>query len=517
MSRLILTKGRAALYKSSYFLTSKRQTSGFQLLDRIRRHQVSNRTQRFSTGTPVWKDAPEVKGEKSEESETLDLDRWKSVMISQATFKDQDISAEVEANDDGEILEDSGGSLKDSSSLAATRELVLMWREAGKLVPQEMTEEDVRTLAELTTKSGRKKYLKFLAIKERYRLAHKEKQQRKKAEREALMMEKGELDSNAEDEEGQEEQKLKNTMFLQFWGRSLDKLLAWRSAQAMLFDQPLVFDMSYESNMSRREIENTVSQLLEVEGCNRRATEPFHLHFCNLQPDAPYKQELVKRYSAETWDRLLVTSTERQHIDLFPREQLVYLTADSPNVLRTFDHSKVYIIGALVDRSIQSGLSLANAKRLKLATARLPLDEYLHWEVGAKNLTLDQMIRIMLTIKDTGNWEEALKFVPKRKHDGFHKQKTQSRATNNIARGFTNHGSRQNSNGLVNSGERDTGRTFLNLNKSDRKSTFSGRDRLSGLSDARESTSSPKVRTSFKSDMEAKKYVHKRNTWWEDE
>jgi len=84
-----------------------------------------------------------------------------------------------------------------------------------------------------------------------------------------------------------------------------------------------------------------------------------------------------------------------------------------------FDHSKVYIIGAMVDRSIHSGVSLASAKRLRLTTARLPLDEHLDWECGAKNLTLDQMMRIMLTLKHTGCWEQALAFVPKRKHAGF--------------------------------------------------------------------------------------------------
>uniref|UniRef100_A0A3B5L1A3 tRNA methyltransferase 10 homolog C n=1 Tax=Xiphophorus couchianus TaxID=32473 RepID=A0A3B5L1A3_9TELE len=297
-----------------------------------------------------------------------------------------------------------------------------------------MTEEDLQTLAGLTTKSSRKKYLKYLAVKEGHKQARKEKQQKKKADKEASMKQRKELENSEEEEGDQDGHRLKNTMFLQFWDRTLDKLLGWRTAQAMRFGQPIVFDLSYASNMSRREIENTVSQLMEVEGWNRRATEPFHLHFCNLQPDSLYKKELVKRYGAETWDRLLITSTEQHYIDMFPREQLVYLTADSPNVLRSFDHSKVYIIGALVDKSIQSGLSLANAKRLKLATARLPLDEYLHWEMGAKNLTLDQMIRIMLTIKDSGKWEEALQFVPKRKHDGFYQRQTQTEVSNDRPR-----------------------------------------------------------------------------------
>uniref|UniRef100_A0A3Q1G1A1 tRNA methyltransferase 10 homolog C n=1 Tax=Acanthochromis polyacanthus TaxID=80966 RepID=A0A3Q1G1A1_9TELE len=324
------------------------------------------------------------------------------------------------------------------------------------------------------------------------------------------------LKEDDEDDEGGP--KFKNTLILPFWNRSLDNLLAWRSAQAMVFGQPLVFDMSYQSDMSRRELGNTVSQLMEVEGWNRRATEPFHLHFCNLQPGGLYEQELLKRYGAETWDRLLITSTDRQHVDVFPHEQLVYLTADSPNVLRTFDHSKVYIIGALVDRSIQSGVSLANAKRLKLATARLPLDEFLHWEMGAKNLTLDQMIRILLTLKETGKWEEALTFVPKRKHDGFHQKKTE--ITNNRARSDTNQGQRHGANMSMSSEEKNSARTFISqgIYKPHKESGFSGGDRMSGPAGVREKKqATSKIRTSFKSNMETRKSTGKNKMWWKNE
>uniref|UniRef100_A0A8B9HRN2 tRNA methyltransferase 10 homolog C n=1 Tax=Astyanax mexicanus TaxID=7994 RepID=A0A8B9HRN2_ASTMX len=216
------------------------------------------------------------------------------------------------------------------------------------------------------------------------------------------------------------DEELKNTFLMKFWSRSLDTLLFWRSAQAMQYGQPLVFDMSYDQHMSSHDAKNTVSQLLQCEGWNRRSVDPFHLHFCNLQPNSVYHQELLKRYGQETWERLFITTTSQRHVDIFPRENLVYLTADSPNVLRTFDHNKVYIIGAFVDRSAQSGVSLANAKRLKLATARLPLNEHLQWDCGAKNLTLDQMIQILITIKETGSWEKALEFVPIRKHGGFY-------------------------------------------------------------------------------------------------
>ncbi|XP_067259306.1 tRNA methyltransferase 10 homolog C [Chanodichthys erythropterus] len=323
-------------------------------------------------------------------AEKLDLDAWKSVMKSQA-------------------LDPS------PSALDVNRELVEMWHQAGKFVPKNITDEQLEDLAALTTKSAKRKFLKFLAIKEAHKISKKEKRDKKKSER----------DTDAETEEREEREGLKNTFLMKFWNSSMDRLQNWRAAQAMRFGQPLVYDMSYEQHMTRREMENTVSQLLETEGWNRRAADPFHLHFCGLQPGGAYHRELLKRYGEETWKRLLITATARRPVDVFPREDLVYLTADSHNVLRTFEHGKVYVVGAMVDRSIHSGVSLANAKRLKLATARLPLDEYLDWDSGAKNLTLDQMIRILTTVKDTGSWKQALEFVPKRKHCGFHqRQKT---------------------------------------------------------------------------------------------
>lgn len=484
-------------------------------------HQRHIVTRHLSTGRPVWKDAVQPKGDKPEETETVDLDKWKSVMRSQAASQErQQLPDEEEASDDDddddENLKEPGGNLKDGSLLEATRDLVVMWRQAGKLVPQEMTDEEVQTLAELTTKSARKKYLKFLAIKEGHKMARKERRQQRRAKREDSMGQRRGQDGEAEEGDEQGGQGCRNTIIPQYWNRSLDRLLGWRSAQAMVFGQPLVFDMSYGSNMSRREVDNTVSQLMEVEGWNRRATEPYHLHFCNLQADGPYKQELLKRYGAEAWDRLLVTSTDRQHVDVFPHDQLVYLTADSRNVLRTFDHSKVYIIGAMVDRSIKSGLSLANAKRLKLATARLPLDDFLHWEMGAKNLTLDQMIRIMLTIKDTGKWEEALKFVPKRKHAGFHEH-TEKEITNNRVRGVRNNGPREDGDRWIQSGERAFKNEGQSLYRSNKQSGFTGRNRMAGLPGDRENTPAAiRVRTSFNGVVEGRKGAGKSKMWWDD-
>ncbi|XP_032155131.1 tRNA methyltransferase 10 homolog C [Sapajus apella] len=329
----------------------------------------------------------------STSSEEPELDRWKTTMKS--SVQEECVSTI--------------SSSKDEDPLAATREFIETWRLLGKEVPEHITEEELKTIMECVSKTAKKKYLKYLYTKEKVKKARKIKKERKAAAREEAK--KVSLLENTE------EDKQQNFLFLRLWDRNMDIAMGWKGVQAMQFGQPLVFDMAYENYMKPKELQNAVSQLLESEGCNRRNVDPFHIYFCNLKIGSVYHRELVKRYG-EKWDKLLLTATEKSYVDLFSKDSIIYLTADSPNVMTTFRHDKVYIIGSFVDKTMQPGTSLAKAKRLKLATECLPLDKYLQWSIGTKNLTLDQMMRILLCLKNTGNWEEALKFVPTRKHTG---------------------------------------------------------------------------------------------------
>lgn len=40
---------------------------------------------------------------------------------------------------------------------------------------------------------------------------------------------------------------------------------------------------------------------------------------------------------------------------------------------------------------------------------------YLNWGLGGKSLALNQIVSILLDIKSTGNWQHALRHVPRRK------------------------------------------------------------------------------------------------------
>ncbi|NXN50921.1 TM10C methyltransferase, partial [Rynchops niger] len=323
-------------------------------------------------------------------SEKLDLDAWKKVMKSGLQ---EEVSETVSEH-------------KELSTLAAAREILDMWRLAGRSVPENISEEQLKTFMECPSKSAKKKYLKYLHLKELYKKNDKRKMDEKREKKQEAQKRASETDET------------KRSSLVCLWANAMDKAYSWRAAQAMIFGQPLVFDMSYEKDMSVREVTNTVRQIVLSESCNRRSVDPFHVHFCNLKDDSLYHKEFIKHYR-EAWGKLLITVTDQCYTDIFPKDKLVYLTADSPKVMKTFDHNKIYIVGSMVDKSIKTGVSLARAKRLGLETAALPLEKYLLWNSGAKNLTLDQMMHILLTLKDTGDWKKALEFVPKRKYCGF--------------------------------------------------------------------------------------------------
>lgn len=59
---------------------------------------------------------------------------------------------------------------------------------------------------------------------------------------------------------------------------------------------------------------------------------------------------------------------------------------------------------------------MAKAKKEGLKMAKFPLERYLHWgSHSGKNLTLNQVVDILLDLRLHGSWETALNNVPRRK------------------------------------------------------------------------------------------------------
>lgn len=144
---------------------------------------------------------------------------------------------------------------------------------------------------------------------------------------------------------------------------------------AMQFGCSLVYDFSFEETMSFQETKNTVEQMLMAHNANKIALEPFHVVWANLARDSNTRKILTR--AMVNYEDKPMTFTEKHYLDLYPKEDLVWLTPNAPEVLRKYDPTKVYIIGAIVDKAGQPPVTYAKAKKEGIKAYRLPVDEYI--------------------------------------------------------------------------------------------------------------------------------------------
>lgn len=167
--------------------------------------------------------------------------------------------------------------------------------------------------------------------------------------------------------------------------------------------------------MTPLEVSNTAKQLVLSFGVNRIHRNPFFFHFTNLQFNGKLHQSLAKMIPTignATFPIQLLSDELPENVS---KERLVYLTPDSPNELLKFNEDDVYVIGAIVEKGGKKPLTLAKAKAFDIRTARLPLDRFLLWKQSTKDLTIDQITKIMLDFKSSGEYKLAFKHVPTRK------------------------------------------------------------------------------------------------------
>ncbi|XP_067004068.1 mitochondrial ribonuclease P protein 1 homolog [Anabrus simplex] len=288
---------------------------------------------------------------------------------------------------------------------------VEVMRQEGDKVPANLNINHWKELINMATRSMRRKYLTFLWKNE----VKKANEQKKKEEKKKIREE--ELNVLKQIDDGHIQYGLsRNSIFMRVYDSTITQFDNSRLIQAMQFGQKLVVDCGYDMHMTSRECMNCAKQLMLLFAENRFHRDPFNLYFCNIDRNGHTMKELHKYINTLYDDHFPLNITEKSYLDLFPKENLVYLTPHCREEMLTFDHDAVYIIGGIVDKVNKEPLSLAKAKKEGLRMAKLPLDRYLTWGSGSgKSLTLNQMIQILLDLRFTGDWKIALKHVPRRK------------------------------------------------------------------------------------------------------
>ncbi|KAM6132719.1 tRNA methyltransferase 10 homolog A-like, partial [Pterocles gutturalis] len=101
--------------------------------------------------------------------------------------------------------------------------------------------------------------------------------------------------------------------------------------------------------------------------------------------------------------------------ELIKKEDLVYLTSDSPDVLSELDEKKAYVIGGLVDHNHHKGLTYKKAVEQGIGHAQLPLGNFVKMN-SRKVLAVNHVFEIILAYLEKRDWKEAFfSVLPQRK------------------------------------------------------------------------------------------------------
>lgn len=126
-------------------------------------------------------------------------------------------------------------------------------------------------------------------------------------------------------------------------------ILNSRLIRAMQFSPKIVLDCSYDEHMTKRESINAAKQLMLCFAENRAHDDPFDLHYCNVNTKSISMQYLQRFIPTMHNPEFPMNVQEKCFTELFPKEQLVYLTPHCRTELMEYNPDDVYIIGAMVD------------------------------------------------------------------------------------------------------------------------------------------------------------------------
>jgi len=104
--------------------------------------------------------------------------------------------------------------------------------------------------------------------------------------------------------------------------------------------------------MNEKEVASLCSQIHRCYAINRRQETPFHLKMSNFEGETAdnFRRSFQEheRWNMDIVQQDLGDLVTAKESELSP---IVYLSADSDNVLELIDETSTYIIGGLVDRN----------------------------------------------------------------------------------------------------------------------------------------------------------------------
>ncbi|KAL3850965.1 hypothetical protein ACJIZ3_012847 [Penstemon smallii] len=185
-----------------------------------------------------------------------------------------------------------------------------------------------------------------------------------------------------------------------------------RLQEARINGQNVVIDLEFAHLMTSNELHSLVQQIMYCYAINGRCALPAHLWLTGCQGEMQNQLLRVPGY-----DKWAIEKESQSYVEAFKdqKEKLVYLTADSENVLDELDPKAIYIIGGLVDRNRWKGITMNKANEQGIKTAKLPIGAYLKMS-SSQVLTVNQVVEILLKFLETKDWKVSFfEVIPQRK------------------------------------------------------------------------------------------------------
>ncbi|XP_008050641.1 tRNA methyltransferase 10 homolog A [Carlito syrichta] len=174
----------------------------------------------------------------------------------------------------------------------------------------------------------------------------------------------------------------------------------------------LIIDCSFDDLMVLKDIKKLHRQIQRCYSENRRALHPVQFYLTS------HGGQLKKNMDENDkgWVNWKDIHIKREHYsELIKKEDLIYLTSDSPNVLKELDESKAYVIGGLVDHNHHKGITYKQASDYGIDHAQLPLGNFVKMN-SRKVLAVNHVFEIILEYLETRDWQEAFfTILPQRK------------------------------------------------------------------------------------------------------
>ncbi|XP_033108169.1 tRNA methyltransferase 10 homolog A-like isoform X2 [Anneissia japonica] len=174
------------------------------------------------------------------------------------------------------------------------------------------------------------------------------------------------------------------------------------------------------------DVKKLVKQLQRCYAENRRVEKPLQYYVCSFKD----KTKEVFDSSIQGYKQWDVNFEGLDPESKFGKDKLVFLAAESPNVLQNLDPQKVYIIGGLVDHNHHKGVCFQYALDRGWEHAQLPIGDNIQMK-SRKVLAVNHVFEILLQFVQCNDWLQTIsKVIPLRKQV-IEQEESQSDLTKN--------------------------------------------------------------------------------------